>query len=104
MKNDINKFVVKNNWKLIEEDYFGGYAKFNQELIFFINDFYEITKIKLDPIYNSKMIFRIIDMIKKNKWRFGKRILIINTGGLQSIESFNKLLKYKKCETISYTI
>ena len=72
LKNDINKFVVKNNWKLIDEDYFGGYAKFNQELISFINNFYEITKIKLDPIYNSKMIFRIIDMIKKNKWRFGK--------------------------------
>lgn len=104
LKNDINKFVVKNNWKLIDEDYFGGYAKFNQELISFINNFYEITKIKLDPIYNSKMIFRIIDMIKKNKWRFGKRILIINTGGLQSLESFNKLLKNKKCETISYSI
>ena len=50
------------------------------------------------------MIFRIIDMIKKNKWKFGNKILIINTGGLQSIESFNKMLKNKKCETISYSI
>jgi len=103
LKNDIIKFVNKKNWELIEDDVFGGYAKFNQELISFINNFYNITKIKLDPIYNSKMIFRIIDTIKKKKWRFGKRILIINTGGLQSIESFNNLLKNKKCETISFT-
>ena len=103
LKNDIIKLVNKKNWELIEDDVFGGYAKFNQELISFINNFYNITKIKLDPIYNSKMIFRIIDTIKKKKWRFGKRILIINTGGLQSIESFNNLLKNKKCETISFT-
>ena len=49
---------MKNNWKLIDEDYFGGYAKFNQELISFINNFYEITKIKLDPIYIFKNDFQ----------------------------------------------
>ena len=41
------------------------------------------------------MIFRIIDLINKNDWVFGKNILIINTGGTQSVEGINKLLKKK---------
>ena len=48
------------------------------------------------------MIFRIIDLINKNDWVFGKNILIINTGGTQSVEEINKLLKKKGCETINY--
>ena len=44
------------------------------------------------------MIFRIIDMIKKNKWRFGKRILIINTGGLQSLKVSINCLKIKNAK------
>ncbi|MBT3524401.1 MAG: 1-aminocyclopropane-1-carboxylate deaminase/D-cysteine desulfhydrase, partial [Flavobacteriaceae bacterium] len=98
----INKFVKKDNWKLFEESFFGGYAKFNDELINFINNFYKKHNIRLDSIYNAKMIFRIIDLINKNDWVFGKNILIINTGGTQSVEGINKLLKKKGCETINY--
>ena len=98
----INKFVKKDNWKLFEESFFGGYAKFNDELINFINSFYKKHNIRLDSIYNAKMIFRIIDLINKNDWVFGKNILIINTGGTQSVEGINKLLKKKGCETINY--
>ena len=102
--NVINKFVNKNNWELIDEDLFGGYAKSNQNLIHFINKFYNDLNIKLDPIYNSKMIFKILEIIKQNKWNYGKKILIVNTGGLQSIESFNETLKNKKCATINYSL
>ena len=102
--NVINKFVNKNNWELIDEDLFGGYAKSNQNLIHFINKFYNDSNIKLDPIYNSKMIFKILEIIKQNKWIYGKKILIVNTGGLQSVESFNKTLKNKKCATINYSL
>ena len=35
------------------------------ELINFINNFYKKHNIKLDSIYNAKMIFRIIDLINK---------------------------------------
>ena len=50
------------------------------------------------------MIFKILEMIKQNKWSYGKKILIVNTGGLQSVESFNKTLKNKKCATINYSL
>lgn len=99
----INKFVNKNNYKIIDENYFGGYAKFNSQLVDFINEFYYNHEIKLDPIYNSKMIFRILNDLRSNKWNYGKKILLINTGGLQSIDGFNKRLKEKKCATIDFT-
>jgi len=99
----INKFVNKNNYKIIDENYFGGYAKFNSQLVDFINQFYYNHEIKLDPIYNSKMIFRILNDLRSNKWNYGKKILLINTGGLQSIDGFNKRLKEKKCATIDFT-
>lgn len=102
--NVINKFVNKNNWKIFEDNMFGGYAKSNQNLIRFINKFYNESNIKLDPIYNSKMLFKIFKMIEENNWNFGKKILIINTGGIQSVESFNLMLKHKKCATINYSL
>ena len=98
----INKFAKKDNWKLFDESFFGGYAKFNNELINFINNFYERYNIRLDSIYNAKMILRIIDLINNNNWIFGKNILIINTGGTQSVVGINELLKKKGCETINY--
>ena len=98
----INKFAKKDNWKLFDESFFGGYAKFNNELINFINNFYERHNIRLDSIYNAKMILRIIDLINNNNWIFGKNILIINTGGTQSVAGINELLKKKGCETINY--
>ena len=63
---------------------------------------YKKYNIKLDSIYNAKMIFRIMDLINNKNWIFGKKILIINTGGTQSVEGINKLLKKKGCETINY--
>ena len=98
----INKFAKKNNWKLFNESFFGGYAKFNNELISFINQFYKKYNIKLDSIYNAKMIFRIMDLINNKNWIFGKKILIINTGGTQSVLGINELLKKKGCETINF--
>ena len=41
------------------------------------------------------MMFGILDMIKKNTFPKGSKILIIHSGGLQGIEGFNYRLKSK---------
>ena len=87
----------------LKDDGFEIFMK-REDLIHFINKFYNDSNIKLDPIYNSKMIFKILEIIKQNKWNYGKKILIVNTGGLQSVASFNKTLKNKKCATINYSL
>lgn len=97
LESEIEKFSKKSkHWKLIKEYHFGGYGKYSIELIEFINRFKEETKIPLDPIYTGKMVFGIVDMIRKNQFPARSKILMIHTGGLQGIEGFNARLKDKQ--------
>lgn len=102
INNVISKFVNKSNWKIFDDDIFGGYANIDNRLVDFINKFYKNTGLELDPIYNSKMLFKIIKLIESKKWEFGKKILLINTGGQQSVKEMNIKLKKKGCEIIKY--
>lgn len=102
LEQEIKQFVKRNdNWNLQTEYHFGGYGKYNSDLIRFINEFKEQTQIPLDPIYTGKMLFGILDMITKNQFPKGSKILVIHTGGLQGIDGFNQKLKHKNQELIS---
>lgn len=92
---DIRKFARKDAWELLTDYHFGGYAKVNTELIEFVNDFYLKTQIPLDPIYTGKMMFGIIDLVKKDFFPSKTKILAIHTGGLQGIKGMNAKLKLK---------
>jgi 1-aminocyclopropane-1-carboxylate deaminase len=101
LENEIHQFVKnKSNWSLQTEFHFGGYAKYNEGLIRFINDFKKETNVLLDPIYTGKMIFGILDLITKNKFPENSKILAIHTGGIQGIQGFNERLKKKNQEII----
>lgn len=95
IQQDIRKFAVNENWKLNFDYSFGGYAKINERLIKFINEFKAKTGIPLDPIYTGKMLFGILDMVKNDKFDPGTAILAIHSGGLQGIEGMNQRLKKK---------
>ena len=90
LKEDICKFASNQRWGLQTKYNLGGYAKVTRELIEFINWFKESTHIPLDPVYTSKMIFGILDMVKNDAFVKGTRILAIHTGGLQGIKGMNK--------------
>ncbi len=100
LQEDISKFVSKNNWKLITDYHFGGYAKINEELVTFINQFKKRFNVPLDPVYTGKMVFGIMDLIDKNYFLEGSKILVIHTGGLQGIEGMNATLKKKRLPVI----
>ena len=100
LKDEIKQFVKKENWILNTDYHFGGYAKYNDDLIRFINVFKKDTNILLDPIYTAKMIFGILDLIKKDYFTKGTKILAIHTGGIQGITGFNKKLESKNKELI----
>lgn len=95
LKEDIRKFAHSGNWELQTDYHFGGYAKVPEALVLFLNDFKQKTKIALDPIYTGKMVFGIIDLVKKNNFEPNTKILAIHTGGLQGIEGMNTVLKRK---------
>lgn len=101
LKEDICKFATSTRWKLQMEYHFGGYGKVSAALIHFINDFKQETQIPLDPIYTGKMMFGILDLVKKDKFVPGTKILAIHTGGLQGIAGMNKKLKKKNLPLIN---
>jgi 1-aminocyclopropane-1-carboxylate deaminase len=83
----------RDNWQINEEHHFGGYAKTKQELTDFIEQFENDNKIPLDPIYTSKMMFGIYDMIQKGGFKKGETIVAVHTGGLQGNGGFRHLKK-----------
>ncbi len=101
LKKEIEKYTIQNkNWSLITDYHFGGFAKVNNDLINFINNFKKETDIPLDPIYTGKMMFGIVDLIKKGYFKKGTKILAIHTGGLQGINGMNSRLALKKLPLI----
>ncbi|MEO8253015.1 MAG: pyridoxal-phosphate dependent enzyme [Flavobacterium sp.] len=100
LQDEIRIFVKDENWELQTEYHFGGYGKVNNELICFINQFYNDNRIPLDPIYTGKMVFGVIDMIQKNYFPAHSNILLIHTGGLQGIQGMNVKLKNKQLPTL----
>lgn len=97
---DISGFAQSGNWELIRAYHFGGYGKVTEELIVFINDFYDKTGIPLDPVYTGKLFFGVIDMINKGLFPDNADILLIHTGGLQGIAGMNAELKRKRIPII----
>jgi 1-aminocyclopropane-1-carboxylate deaminase len=95
LQDEIRNFVRQDNWELITDYHFGGYGKVTNELIDWINQFYEQTQIPLDPVYTGKMVFGIVDLIAKNYFPENAKILLIHTGGLQGIQGMNLKLKNK---------
>lgn len=77
------------NFEVFSDDKFGGYGRFNQDLLQFILDFNQQFGILLDPIYTAKLFYSVWDMIKNEQIARGTRLLIIHTGGLQGISGFN---------------
>ena len=99
---EIKQFVKKRNWNLQTNYHFGGYAKYNEALIEFINNFKKETDVLLDPIYTGKMLFGILDLVDKHQFVENTKILAIHTGGIQGIEGFNQKLKRKGQQIIQY--
>lgn len=77
------------NWQVLSEYHFGGFAKGDQTLIDFINGFYAQYEIRLDPIYNGKGVFAMMDLLDKAHFARGSKVLYVLTGGLQGATAYN---------------
>lgn len=83
-----NQFGPKGSIEIRTEYHFGGYGKHKPELIEFMNRFYEEFKIPLDPIYTGKLAFGVWDLIQKDHFPPGSKMLLIHSGGLQGNAGF----------------
>ncbi|MBU7583315.1 MAG: 1-aminocyclopropane-1-carboxylate deaminase/D-cysteine desulfhydrase [Nostoc sp. TH1S01] len=76
-----NKFAC--SWELICDYHFGGYAKVNDELLNFTQQFQQNHSVPLDYVYTAKMFYGVMDLLQQGFFSKGDRILLIHTGGLQ---------------------
>ncbi len=85
---DIEKTLEKDkskrlNWSIQLDYHFGGFAKYNNDLLLFIEDFNKQHNIEIEPIYTGKMFYGLFDLIRQNYFKSGQKIVAIHTGGLQ---------------------
>ena len=73
----------KVQWHIEQGYHCGGYARVNQALASFVEDFEARHNISLDHIYTGKCFFGLFDLIRKKTIPEGSRIVAIHTGGLQ---------------------
>lgn len=100
LSDEINRFTNRSNFKLIKDYHFGGYAKVNNELLEFINDFKRQFGVTLDAVYTGKMMFGIFQLIQSGFFPKGTKILAVHTGGIQGNEGMNRKLKHANKTTI----
>ena len=82
-----------NNWDINLDYHFGGYAKFDKQLLNFVYSFSSQNKIPVEPIYSGKMLFGIFDLISREFFKEGSRIIAIHTGGLQGLKGLSERIK-----------
>ncbi len=80
----------KKKFSFIHDYHFGGYAKYTPGLIDFMNKFYTGNFIATDFVYTAKLMYGICDLIAKDFFPAGSRLLVIHSGGLQGNQSLKK--------------
>ena len=81
---------LPSRWKVLTEYHHGGYARYTQALIDFINNFSSRYQVAFDPVYTGKLVFGVFDLIEKDYFSRGDRILLVHSGGQQGIMGFNE--------------
>ena len=87
-ENELSNFLAQKtdpekNYEIIYDYHFGGYARYNKQLIEFMNDFYSRTSICTDFVYTGKLLYAVLDLAQLDKFEPGISILIVHSGGLQ---------------------
>lgn len=77
-------------FSILHDYHFGGYAKSNTTLHYFMNLLWEEEKIPTDIVYTGKLVFAVKDLIQKSYFKPGSNLLIIHSGGLQGNSSLKE--------------
>ena len=88
---NISQKTNKNNWEIINEFNFGGFAKFDNLLTEYLKKFKLNYKITLDLNYTTKMFFGFEKLIERRYFHRKSKVLLIHTGGTYGNLGFNYL-------------
>ena len=91
LNRDIQAFIRQPlpNWTLLTDHHCGGYARTHEALLALMDAFERDTGIPLDPVYTGKVLKALKERVESGgTGAFGKRLLMIHTGGLQGRRGF----------------
>jgi 1-aminocyclopropane-1-carboxylate deaminase/D-cysteine desulfhydrase-like pyridoxal-dependent ACC family enzyme len=78
-----------NNWQIELDFHFGGYAKIDDQLLSFMNQFQSQHGFELDAVYTGKMFYGLFHRIESGYFKPGTVIVAVHSGGLQGNKGFN---------------
>jgi 1-aminocyclopropane-1-carboxylate deaminase len=82
LEKDISEWSGSNNFQIIYDYHFGGYAKMNAALKTFCNTFYYQHQVRIEPVYTGKLFFGMYDLIRKDFFESGRTIVAVHSGGI----------------------
>lgn len=90
LRRDVEALLTqsRDNWDIVTDYHFGGFAKTRSELFEFIEDFSKKSSIQLEPVYTGKMLYGIYDLLNKGFFKPGQRVIVLHSGGLQGNRGF----------------
>jgi 1-aminocyclopropane-1-carboxylate deaminase/D-cysteine desulfhydrase-like pyridoxal-dependent ACC family enzyme len=83
----VESSIYSHKGRFIHDYHFGGYAKKNEQLIDFMNCLYVKYDLPSDFVYTAKLFYGAFDLISKDYFQGGDRLLVIHSGGLQGNRS-----------------
>ncbi len=82
--------AANQNFNILHDYHFGGYAKHTASLLNFMNEWYQATGIPSDFVYTGKLFYAVNDLVLSNRFSSQSRLLVIHSGGLQGNRSLSK--------------
>lgn len=77
----------QNQFTLIHDYHFDGYAKKTTALLDFMKQIFVTENLPLDFVYTGKLLYGVKDLVIKNYFKPNAKILVIHSGGLQGNRS-----------------
>ncbi len=91
--NDVFSQELTSTNAIINSYALNGYAKFNENLFLFQQNFIKQHSIPLDYVYTSKLFFAVNDLLLIEKIPLNASVLVIHSGGLQGNKGFEERYK-----------
>jgi len=86
----LTTYEGKSRLQILHDYHFGGYAKFTQHLLDFINETWKKFQLPLDFVYTAKALYAVYDLVYENYFPSDSKILFIHSGGLQGNRSLKE--------------
>jgi len=75
---------LSKNIEILHQYHFGGYARYNDNLLHFIRRFLCQHQIPLDYVYTGKMMYALFDLMARGFFNRGDVVIAIHTGGIKN--------------------